>query len=1443
MSAPVIQANTSLVRNGDFREGLTQWIKGPINPSWLGTEADGNYPEGPIRYLTAGNGSSVSQLIDVPKDYSEHARYALSFLYETTHTRDGWLVISIERESGAPEPQVIPLPPRNSQEDGQPLAFRPIRLEVDLTLALRKDDKIRVSVFSPENDNPHDYSSRVCITRIKLLLHLEPLALEHLTVDGQLLPPERPLYLCLGASGSLQHSLGFVPVANNSWLDTQAALFSEDNPLDAIVTTPRLGEDHPLDSEWLIDCPLIDGDGPHLFSLTLFNQYTAEAYPIPVSLGHHRLAFREVREAAYYPVFEYGQGVRLGVQVVSHYTGQALSGLTVNWGLQGQQPKKFVVTDNEGWAWFDFQPESADLFVIEASVQSLYYASGRLTQALNVRVLATDPWKEVMAIVDGIEAPWNEKTGYPNRGSRYPVVLKLPDDSPLQGTDLWLQSQGDSLDQLGVTVSPALDELVPVTDISPVWTLDCDDRLDGRFDLSLGCSKLLLASGKKPMSLTRNEVRIGGVQEANKFPIVDENESVLLRVQVVHVGSGDPVINALVDWVGPDGTESTVTGAGGWASFWYTPRNAGDQVITARVKAHPDALAVERPFNVNALASSPWRTEVKIFLDDVEVDRVALGVLCWRGQLHTLKVEPVAGSQLIGKSMRLNWRGTAPAIGLVPSDLGVPRPLPSGGLEWTFSSQMATSLSSLFELELHSDGLSSPRELFGRLISPDLADEMSVVLDQIPATIGNQTLYPCLGALHRFNVLPHALSPLTGLQVILHWSGTPPAELGATVEPELNAPQVISDGGALWRLGFELSEQNGRFSLALELPQLGWTSTVNEMDLGHHKLRIEALRGAAVDPVAGQDLAWMWVQVFSAFTGQPVQRAPVSWTATGAASIVETDADGWAGYGFAPSVAQQYDVDALVVSPYDGYQETRSTTVTALASDPWEGLMVSFDQQTPQPWGAKTYFPRRKGEHLIELSAQEGSPLFGQDLTLGLTGTGPAELGVSFVPAALGIPQWFSSVGLRYTVKGGDLKDGSFALRLSASRLAKLSPANAMSLGEGSQVVKIIANNRAHLVLDWEQELYEQVTVVSVISGKPMHNLTVTWRSPDLGIVISRTDYYGVAKIRFTPLTPGAAELTVTAGDEWYSEAISLPFTVNEPRKIQALVSPQSSGYPGKEVSATATVVSARTGEPLSGVEVMWEYTGVSLAPTMTNADGVATVLFKLPMNSDALMASVRGGVGGWDVAQLLITVLADEPVLEDINSDTPTIRLGDNVIAWVKVVGRNGGVEMENVEVTWRFPDQVLLPSSSDKNGIASVMFRPDKLGTYDLTATLESSNPSSVARVTIMEAWHVEITELTPSGGNYYPIGGYPTVRAIVASKFTQQPAQGIEVFWFRNLSSAAPATHTNLDGLASKNFGPLAAGETRIRAQVRDPQGNVLSEKYCDLIAMNRPWPVNQ
>ncbi|MFJ2684810.1 hypothetical protein ACIOYV_13830 [Pseudomonas sp. NPDC087342] len=1244
MREPVILANESLLRNGDFLEQFDDWVRGPVNRNWLSINVDW-YEGERIPYLTAQKGASVSQDMKVPTALRAEACYFLSFLCETRHSEPGRMVVAL---LGSPDEQVILLPRGNARDPvadqarldaGLPLDLIPTHYREELTLPLKKDDVIRVSVFSPANQ-PGDDSSQICITAIRIDVYLEPLVLQQLTLDDEVLPPDRVLYVCQGAVDIDAHRFDFIAQPGNPWGDTQAALTSDDNPDGRIVATPEWGVNKLPGQAWSLNCPVTVSDQPMSFSMSLVNQFTAEPYPVSVSFGHHRLVFRDLLEAAYFPVLERSQSVRLGVRVASYYTGQFLDGRTVNWTLEGQGVLGAVLTDEQGWAYWDFQPATAGLHSITASVESLYYAAGQITQTLTVKVLATDPWKGVLAVIEGSEAPWNEKTGYPNRGSDYPVRLKLPVDSPLCGTDLSLHWEGDSPDRFGVRVSPELEQWVPVVGVELEWILSCEDRLDGKFELVLGCSKLLHTSSGKPMSLARNLVKIGKVREANKSPIVDEQESVLLRVQVVHVlvsDNGDPVVNALVEWEGPNGTVSTVSGAGGWASVLDTPRQAGNYTVTARVRAHEHMQPVEHPFAVTAVATSQWKGQATFQLDNVEVDLAVVGVACQRGTSHVFRVTPTAGSPIQGKPMTLAFSAQEPGLGLT---IGTPTATAAGGWEWPIRSVAGTSSSGLFEWLLSSTGLAQTRSLSGRLLSQDLADEARMVLDQISALIGGQTFYPCLGAHHRLNILPNALSPLVGLSARLKWSGISAGELNATVEPELTVAQVIDDGGARWNLDFTASDKRGQFALALELPQLNRSTEASAMDLGDHKLTITAMRESAVTPVVSQDSAWMWLQVFSAVTGKPVGQVPVTWTTGMTPAQRLTDAEGWSGFALAPTVAQPHEVEACVLSPYDDFVETRSMTVNVLPSDPWQDLRVKFDGQPAQPWGTRTYFPRRKGEHRIEVLVEQDSPLFDHDLTLGMTGTGPTALGLMFSNATLGVPRWFSSEGLVYDFKCDDLRDGSFALRLAATKLSRLSPANAFSLGVGSQVLKISFVGSALQTLDWGQVLYERVTVVSAISGRPVVGQTVTWNIPGQDVVESRTDFYGVAKLRFKPKTAGAGVLTAKVGDELYSESVSLTYQVNEPREVKSLTSASASGYPGEEVEAQVVIVSALTGQPLSAVEVMWEYEGARLAPTSTDAEGRAIVRFRLGEPGDTLLSvAVRGGEVGWDGASLLFRV------------------------------------------------------------------------------------------------------------------------------------------------------------------------------------------------------------
>ena len=488
MSEPVIQVDQNLIKDGEFSEGLDHWTKGPTNPKNVRTGSSPYFDDDEgdsleIGHLIASDEGSVSQEFRVPKTTGPDACYVLSCLHETYNTVPGRLVIEVLPHGEKFERLLEPTHPNGADEDQarQDRGFQPIKTRIYLNLTMEENDVVRVSIFSPKK--PVDAaSSKIHVARLRLRVHLPPLQLQEIKLDGVLRPADRPLYLCYGAL----HSLGFSAATGNPWEGTDASWTLEKNPQGAIVPTPEWGKDQPLDAEWWLDCPLIEGQEPRSLSLKLHNQYTADAYPIEVSLGHYRLNFRDVLDAVYYPVLEYEESVRLGVQVISHYTSLPMRGQEVTWTRDGESVGDPVLTDEEGWAFLTYQPrDEAGLHVLTASVASLYFPDGVSTKELIVQVLKMDPWRDLLEVVEGSEVPWAERIGYPNRGSTYSLKLKLPQSSPLIGSDFSLRWDGvATADELGVTVTPALETPVTVTDPAFEWELACEDDLDGKFNLS-----------------------------------------------------------------------------------------------------------------------------------------------------------------------------------------------------------------------------------------------------------------------------------------------------------------------------------------------------------------------------------------------------------------------------------------------------------------------------------------------------------------------------------------------------------------------------------------------------------------------------------------------------------------------------------------------------------------------------------------------------------------------------------------------------------------------------------------------------------------------------------------------------------------------------------------------------------------------------------------------
>lgn len=1435
MSEPVIQANKNLLRNGDFSQALKEWTS---NNTGFRAITEESFDGERVRILDLSNAGGVSQEIAVPKTPGASARYTLSFLCQTLHVESGWLRI-FKDEQALCAIELKPDPARHLQDDlarlaaGQPLAFEPTPYELNLDVLVVAEDTLRFEIISPKNE-PADYYSKVRITRLNVQLHLDPLTLQTVQLDEQSLSADSTVYLCLGATDSQAHKLIFMPPPDNAWDGTQASLTLDGNPQEAIIITPSEDIEQLLTEHWMLDCPVLGDEDRYSLTLNLLNRYASAPYKIAVSLGHHRLKFRQTLEAAYYPILEYEQRVRLGVRVASYYTAQFLAGLTVNWSVSGQGVKSASVTDDEGWAYYDFVPAVVGEAIIEASVESRYYATGVATEQFTVRVLATDPWRDLRAVVDDGETAWDAQ-GYPNRGSEYELKVRVPAGSPLLKTELSLCWTGDSHAQLGVEVAPLLESPVPVDTGDVVWTLNSEDELDGKFELSLVCSKLLRPSPWKPMSLARNKVKVGDVREANKSPVVDEQESVLLRLQVLHDTAGPeevPVSNALVDWHTPEGLIAARSGADGWASLLYTPKAAGDLQVTADIKAHPEAEAVTQAFDVHAIETSPWKQQIEILLDDVPVEFNSLGVVCRPGQSHTLNVRPRTDSQWLDRKVSLHWRhDQAPDIGLRPSDLEIGKPLAKEGVQWTLV-VTAQGISSLFDLELRLEGLGVVRALPGRLLSADLNKEVSLLLDQVRIQMNDEALYPCLGAVHRFNVLPNGLSPLVGLQTRLTWQLDSPEELEATICPALDEPQVLTDGGAVWELNFSRSEQSGRFELTLELPQLKFRATRKPMVLHHNKVRIHVMREPAVDPVVNQVPAHLWVQILSHFTGRPVADVPVKWWLGANGDTVRTDDEGWSGYAFAPEKADTYTVIALVENFFDDYEDIGSIDVTALAEDPWAGLKVSFDNQVEQPWAERTFFPRRKAQHQFKVTAAANSALWGKRLALGIaSGSGPAELDISFVGTSLGEPEHFSADGLTYTFTVGDLKDGGFGLCFASERLASLSPVNAMSVGEGAPAMKIVSGERVMQTLLWEEAVSEQITVISVINDKPMANVAVTWWSQDLGEVTAITNFYGVAKVRFVPTTPGAFELTARVGDTLHSDSVSWSFYLSEPREIhelyQAPDSPQSTGTP--EAYAYAKVVSALTGLPLAGVEVLWDYQGQFMQSSLTGEDGIAGFAPDFSVQEHGVLsATVKGGIAGWEVKSLLYG--GPMAAIESLTCDTSVTYVGYEVNAQAHVKNLADGAGWPGIQVKWSFAGQTLPDATADNEGIARSTFRPQQVGYFDLVASLARDLSSEKRFPITVEFLPIAALRDIRTDPQRVLVNSEVKLRVFVFSRGQggfEMPLKGIQVQWKLNYAEIGHSL-SNDQGWAEFDYkAGTAAGAFPLKATVFNTNGEVSAE----------------
>ncbi|WP_454836021.1 hypothetical protein [Pseudomonas lini] len=1320
MNKQPVNTKTNVVANGHF-EDYSHWedVGAPGGNIVL---KHGEWEGADIAYMSLYKGSGVGQELPAPGQLSAVAKYRLSFLYDNRSAGDGLFIL---RNARTEEKLEIPLP--SSGNDPEVLALSLTLVTLLIEFDIQKDDVLDVEVTSPAGATA---LNDVIIARIDLHYELSPLILAHIINDGQVfMPAERPLlYLCHGATGEASHQLSFEPEPGNAWTDTEGVLWRLDNPLDGVVVTPRWDENQLIEKPWQVDCPEPIRDDVQLFELCIYSKYHADPYSIAVSLGHHRLLVNSFLEPAYQPVIEYHQSVKLGVQVLSYYLHTPIRNQEVCW-LSGEEVLDRVSTDEGGYAWFDYRPDVDGLHTINASVQSLFYAQGSAVQSFEVRAHATDPFKVVQIRFPDMEpAFWGEKNGYPDRGATYPLTVLFSTDSPLRNLKVWLAWRGEPAEELGVAVRPALLEPIAVTGTQLVWQLDCQDIIDSMFGLQLWCAELLEPTAINHMMLARHNLKIGDVREANRTPVVDEGDYVWCMLQVLSLGD-EPVSGVAVEWDTPQGVRRTYTGVNGWASVIDRPAVHGDYNITGRVQMRGGEKELTHTFPVKTLQTSAWKT-ASFTLDGVAVDRVNAGVVLShpvRYQLD-LKVEP--GSPLIGKSVYLRWRDPASADLITIRNMASPMPISVDGVTWLV--YVATGYKTgVFDLQVMSSGVVEDLDLAFRVFDPQRPEKLELVFDQKPKNRDAEVdLYPCIGAIHELTVRStDDLGPLHGLRLAA--TVEPVLPPGWNITPSLAEPSPMTAGGV--RFLCDLSD-------TCDAAELRWNANILGewfvqpltllLKLAHNKVVLGTAFDVATDPVLSKgESARLAVRYLSAFTDKPASNVPVKWD-DGKSSMTGTD--GIAQRDFQPASSGTHHIQALVNNSYDATWIAHSLEVYAHQDDPWLDLHVQQGSGSTRPWGGQTFFPRR-GERLeLVVSAPENNPLRNQMLTLGLIGLSQLDPQLSFGPVGLGVPRELPVEGLPIRLLAGDQTDAAFSLQLSASRLLERSPLNAFSLGRNEQAVIMAGMSREPKVVGWGETLSFEITLISALSGQAVKNVQVEWEGVDRALehAITRTDFYGRTTISFVATIPGAGRLSarIVGG----SDVFEFEYFVHEAGLIHTLTSSGPEHYPGDEVSAEATVVSAVTGKSLEGVKVHWLFKDVALEPVVTDAQGKARVVFRLPMRlgTGALSAKVLGEFG-WDSARLVITILKSNYILADSTSPSAPVDEGKEAQVGVQVSVEKSGRPAPNVPVVWARNDEPHIISTTGEDGWAVFTHRwsaPSKVHTIRASVTSLDGSISSL-------------------------------------------------------------------------------------------------------------------